>query len=261
MRFTQTFRRGQIILARRREPLSVRSSRFPRDSRPCFPSSSLRLFVRHASTISQKRIGISSWGGGRNGFTLLETIIALSLILAAVVGPVAVVTRSISSFPSAKNRLAALHLAQEGIEIVRLVRENNVLCDQLNGKPKWDWERHPSGSGSMDGTWEVDATQIGPEGITCGGNPVIPMPLFSPAQAGVGNQNLSRDPATGLVGYGGAEPTIFRRTVTVRSPPDNEDQANNINKNDQMDVISRVWWDERGVRKEVELRERLYNWR
>ncbi len=90
MRFASTFRRGQIILARRREPLSVRSSRFPRDSRPCFPSSSLRLFVRHASTISQKRIGISSWGGGRNGFTLLEMVTSMGIFLVIVVSAIGV---------------------------------------------------------------------------------------------------------------------------------------------------------------------------
>ena len=202
----------------------------------------------------------------KEGFTLLETIIALSLILAAMVGPVTVVTRSIASFPSAKNRLAALNLTQEGIELVRLVRENNILCDDLNGNPNWPWDRHPSGNGSLNGTWEADATQIGgpTNTVMCGSTP-IPMPYLSPVDPNqdpeARGQKLNRDPDTGLIGYSGTEQMIFKRMITVKSPPDNDVRDQDINKNEQMDIISKVWWYERGNYKEVELLERLYNWR
>src|SRR3989344_3040419 len=86
----------------------------------------------------------------KKGFTLLETIVALAVITAAVVGPVVLITSGLISFGFAKNKLIALNLAQEGLELVRAIRENNVLCEALKGAGEKKAFKNPSAGGNMD---------------------------------------------------------------------------------------------------------------
>lgn len=186
------------------------------------------------------------------GFTLLETVVALAIITAAVVGPVTLVTRGIFSFGPSKNKLIAANLAQEGLELVREVRDNNVLCDFLNGPAQWAWNRDPEGGNLTNTTREVDANSL--LSISCGPASVNTprLPIFS-------GQPLRFDPATGLYGYSGTQTTSFVRRLDIRTPPENQDS--DIPSSSQMDVISTVSWSERGVNKSIVLRERLYEWR
>ena len=187
----------------------------------------------------------------KNGFTLLETIVALSVILAAVVGPVTLITRGILNFGFSKNKLIALNLAQEGLELVREVRENNIICDGLNGPASWDWFKDPSGGGPINsGDFEMDPTQI--VTIDCGASSIA-----TPRVSLFTDSKLYLDPANGIYSYGGAPNTIFARKITIEKPP--ADGA--IPANDQRDIVSTVSWTERGIAREINLRERLYNWR
>lgn len=59
------------------------------------------------------------------GFTLLETIVAISVLMLGVVGPLSLIQRNLKASRSASDRLVASFLAQEGIEAVRSVIANN----------------------------------------------------------------------------------------------------------------------------------------
>lgn len=186
-----------------------------------------------------------------SGFTLLETIVALSIILAAVIGPVTLITRGILSFGFSKNKLIALNLAQEGLELVREVRENNIICDTLNGPASWDWFRDPSGGGPINnGDFEMDVTQT--ITIDCAASSITTprVPLFT-------NSKLYLDPVSGIYSYSGAPNTVFTRKITVGKPP----AEGSIPANDQRDIVSVVSWTERNIDRNVTLRERMYNWR
>jgi len=63
----------------------------------------------------------------KSGFSLLETTVAVAILIIAVVGPLTLASTSIKSFSQAKNGLLAASLAQEGIELVRNYRSSNVL--------------------------------------------------------------------------------------------------------------------------------------
>ncbi len=190
----------------------------------------------------------------QNGFTLLETVVALSVILAALVGPVAVVTKSIASFTTAKNRLIAVNLAQEGIELIHVVRENNVLCDQLDGAPTWFWDHDPHGvrGQKIDQTpRQVDASDFVSD--LCGATT-----LYSPNLALYTGNPLKFNSATGLYGYTGTD-SLFTRRIDIATSPANPDPE--IPAGDQMDITSTVTWSERGIPKNVVLKERIYNWK
>src|SRR3989338_4478804 len=61
------------------------------------------------------------------GFTLLETIVAVSILVTAIVGPFSLASQSINAQGRAKNNLIAANLAQEGLELFRNYRANNIL--------------------------------------------------------------------------------------------------------------------------------------
>lgn len=61
------------------------------------------------------------------GFTLVETLVAVSIITISVAGPLYTANRAIVAAENARNQLTASHLAQEGIEYVHLMRDNGYL--------------------------------------------------------------------------------------------------------------------------------------
>jgi prepilin-type N-terminal cleavage/methylation domain-containing protein len=63
----------------------------------------------------------------KNGFTLIETMVAIAILALAVVGPLYTADRAMVAAEIANNQLTASYLAQEGIEYVRMVRDNSYL--------------------------------------------------------------------------------------------------------------------------------------
>jgi len=61
------------------------------------------------------------------GFTLVETLVAISVFSLSIVGLMSVLANGISDMNYAKNKMVASYLAQEGIEYVRNVRDTYVL--------------------------------------------------------------------------------------------------------------------------------------
>jgi len=61
------------------------------------------------------------------GFTLIETLVALSIFLISIVGIMTVLSSGLTDINSAKKKMTATFLAQEGIEYVRNIRDTNVL--------------------------------------------------------------------------------------------------------------------------------------
>ncbi|MDO8555109.1 MAG: type II secretion system protein [bacterium] len=69
------------------------------------------------------------------GFTLLETLVAIAVFTAAIVGPVSLVSYSIQKASSARNEAVAYYLAEEAVEYARNIRDANALerINWLNG--------------------------------------------------------------------------------------------------------------------------------
>ena len=62
------------------------------------------------------------------GFTLVETLAAITLITIAIVAPMALTVQSLEAAFFARDQITAANFAQEGIEAVRSVRDGNVLA-------------------------------------------------------------------------------------------------------------------------------------
>ncbi|MDO8743197.1 MAG: type II secretion system protein [Candidatus Azambacteria bacterium] len=63
------------------------------------------------------------------GFTLLETIVAVGLIVSGLILALALINTSLVYISNVQDRLVAANLAMEGIEVIRNIRDNNWLDD------------------------------------------------------------------------------------------------------------------------------------
>ena len=70
------------------------------------------------------------------GFTLVETLVAVSIFTTSILGLMSVLASGISNTNYAKNKITASYLAQEGIEYVRNMRDTYSLYSSTTGK---DW--------------------------------------------------------------------------------------------------------------------------
>ncbi|OHA08153.1 MAG: hypothetical protein A3B37_03805 [Candidatus Sungbacteria bacterium RIFCSPLOWO2_01_FULL_59_16] len=184
----------------------------------------------------------------RTGFTLVETVVALAVITGALVGPFLLSSRSIFNARYAKSRLIAANLAQEGIEIIRSYRDNNVLAEV-----PWD-------TGLAEGDYRID--------VICVGNPcssdATRAPNFQSCSVVNCNDPIRFDAATGLYSYDSAGlPTGFQRTVTIDRQLLNmaERFDPGVAAAQQMFVKSAVTWTDGRVSRTMQVEEILYDWR
>ncbi len=62
----------------------------------------------------------------RKGFTLVETLVAITVLIIGVLGPLNMATRGITDGFYAKNIVTATYLAQEGLDLVSNKIQNNL---------------------------------------------------------------------------------------------------------------------------------------
>ena len=70
----------------------------------------------------------------KNGCTLVETLVAIAVLLLAVAAPLSLATKSLNSSALSKQQITASFLAQEAMEYIRNARDRNVLKD---GPENW----------------------------------------------------------------------------------------------------------------------------
>ena len=74
------------------------------------------------------------------GFTLIETLVAISILLLSISAPLTIASRGLASSYFARDQITAFYLAQDAVEYVRNTRDNNFLsgANWLNGLPDTD---------------------------------------------------------------------------------------------------------------------------
>ena len=165
------------------------------------------------------------------GFTLIEVAIAIFILVVAIIGIYSSFSTLVTLTTGAFSRFTAFYLAQEGIEIVRNMRDNN-----WNQGNEWDY-------GLLDCEYGCEADYR--TGTLM--DPVSGLAAFS----GNGNYlNINND--NGFYSYeniGNFSPTKFKRKITIVP------QGENVLR---VSVLA-IW----GVKDEtfsVDVEEYLYNW-
>ena len=80
------------------------------------------------------------------GFSLLEVIVAVSILIIGIIAIVSLILQSTRASDILPTRATALALAEEALEVVR----NEVESDFLNGDPFNDYQTSPDCSGAQD---------------------------------------------------------------------------------------------------------------
>ncbi len=63
----------------------------------------------------------------KNGFTIIETMVAVAVLTTIITAPLTLAERSLASADAARQEITAVYLAQEAIEFIRNSRDSNVL--------------------------------------------------------------------------------------------------------------------------------------
>ncbi|MFZ5559657.1 MAG: type IV pilus modification PilV family protein [Patescibacteria group bacterium] len=162
----------------------------------------------------------------KRGFTLIEVIVAIAVIVTALVGLIGLISFSISGLTPAKSRVIAVNLAQEGIEIVRNIRDSNWMRyrSEIEQGESWRWT-----TGLAAGTYRAQYNS--PELLSLSENPT-----------------LSKD-TNGFYQYGSGTQTPFRRRIIIE----------NLSA-DEIRVTSEVTWSEKGKNNTVSVQTHFFNW-
>ena len=77
----------------------------------------------------------------QSGFTLVETLVAITVLLLVIIGPITVAQKGIQSAYYANEQVTAVFLAQEAIEAMRDLRDSAALVayNTEPGGDTWDW--------------------------------------------------------------------------------------------------------------------------
>jgi prepilin-type N-terminal cleavage/methylation domain-containing protein len=174
------------------------------------------------------------------GFTLVETLVAISILLAVITGAYSAAESGIKSSIYSKNQITAFYLAQEGMEQIRNMRDQNALYNKDEDPSNDRHWLHGISSVASDPCYfgkTCIADSLNFILIECsGGSATCPMLKF--------------DSASGLYGYHPPWPvSLFKRDVRV-----------SMVSADEVSVVVTVYWSRGATNSQFQIRENILNW-
>lgn len=156
------------------------------------------------------------------GFTLIEVLAAITIIVIGIGGLFALVRQTIVFSSRASFVIRGSYLAQEGVEIVRNIRDSNLLEIHNDNTGNWD-----DGLTSCSSGCEAD---------------------YNDTSLGTNLDRFLKEGAS-FYNYDSGTDSAFKRKITVSA-----------SSATQLDVIVEVTWSERGLPGSIIVETRLYNW-
>lgn len=196
------------------------------------------------------------------GFTLIETMVAVAILAIAIAGPMYTANRAIVAAELSQDQLTASYLAQEGIEYVRAMRDDEYLAayqGQTSGEnvSTVAWNNFLNGSdaasitGCRTSTCMLDPMQpmgtgsVGNDSIIpCGGSTGVSCTPLYLANNGTTNYYTEQSGS-------GATATPFTRTVQVLDVS---------GTNNDKRVVSTVSWSFHSIPYSVTITDQLTPW-
>jgi type II secretory pathway pseudopilin PulG len=162
------------------------------------------------------------------GFSLVEALVAVLILTMGLIPSLTIILLANSFNSAIKNSLIAANLAQEGLEVVRAIRDANWFADGIpaDGNPAWD-------TGLAEGTYLVEWNSLAllPEN----GNP--PLRLNN-----------------GLYNYSAGNVTGFQRRIFITK------DTTSPGCDCELRVIVELIWPERSKTRTMTFESHLFNW-
>ncbi len=183
----------------------------------------------------------------QRGFTLVETMVAVSIVAVSIVGPLYVLQKGVTASYTARDRLIASSLAQEGLEYVRAIRDSNYLYAVANPTIPRNW------------LWRLDgSTSNGVSSVNCTGGAACIVDMYSDTIAVCATPTTCAPLRLSTVNYrynnltaGGTNPiSRFTRSITLTAGVAPQ----------EMTVTSTVSWKTGQNTYSVTATEILQNW-
>ena len=113
----------------------------------------------------------------QKGFTIVETLVAITILMIAIAGPLTIASQALHAAQDAKNQMIASNLAQESVEEIRNYKDNNIATQTLvqlfnhyttaNGGGLWYVETDVSNSGNSNGGYYSFGACSSTQGALC----------------------------------------------------------------------------------------------
>ncbi len=164
------------------------------------------------------------------GFTMIETFVAITILLLSIAGPLTIASKGVVSAAFARDQIVAFHLAKEAVELVRNKRDENKILGN-------DW---------LDGLGNCISPKVcnvDPLNVTfseCVGGSCPPL-----------NKNESTNIYSTETGSDWKE-TIFTREITIND--------NVTGNNEEISISITISWNTGILSKSFVVNENLFNW-
>jgi len=168
------------------------------------------------------------------GFTIAEMVVVIFIISVSLIGILSLISQNIRAEYVNKNMVIASQLAQEGLELVRNIRDDNFI----NGGG--DWKHGAGGALSKDDIVQDNVYTID---YVNGINNNVDSINDANAKLYLDNNSFYENSSS-------ANPTIFSRVITV----DNETA-------DSITLTCVVQWQDHSSPRQYSVQMVLYNWR
>ena len=158
----------------------------------------------------------------KKGFTIIEVIIAITILTIGILGAFAFISHYTEYTSISNQRFIASYLAQEGIEIVKNIRDGNYL----EGKAANNWS-----DGFATSNWDGEADYTSSDSLS----------VYSGDFLKIDNN--------GFYSYVSGTPTLFVRKIHIATSTATSTY-----------ISATVDWQERGRSHQVSSDEEINNW-
>lgn len=161
----------------------------------------------------------------QKGLTILEVIIAVFILTIGIGGAFVLITQVAQTSSLPNSRLTASYLAQEGVEIVRNIRDTNFLTISKGFGGNWD---DNIVDGACTNEYEAD---------------------YSDAFLDCFQDRLLKISVTNAYTYDSGVNTLFKRKIIITP-----------SGSDKITVDVEVFWEEKGKQQSVTAATEMYDW-